>query len=620
VAVLVHRCLEKSPEQRFQSAADLAFALRTAGSATSGGPRPVRRAMAGRRGTPALLATVAVILVGTTVGVTRWLWVRQPELPKLQQLTYRDGAIGAARFSPEGRVVFSAAFDGQPEEVYSQAAGTSELQSLGLVNARLVSISSGSGKLGVISDPGTFYSHAQRGTLAQAPPTGGVLRELAEGVVTADWSGSGELAVVRRDGSRMWIERPVGTSAWSGPGWLSDLRFSPDGTRLAFLHHRGSDNLQAELIVLDRANAARVLTPSLGSSDSLRIEGFAWAPDGKEMRFTSIDATETTLCSVSPGQHVRPLQRLPGWFELEDIDRNGRALLKQEIWAINLAVFQPGEHSPRELAWYHNGYLAALSVDGRSVLFVDWAGTHIEALLRRIDGSLPTALGSGFPLALSPDGKTAALTDRLNRGLLLLPTGPGTVRRLELPGLEVWLADWSRDGRTLLVGARPEGRGDLSIFPVDVMQAQLRPPIPGASARPTEARMAVSPDGRSVALSAPDGVVTIHPVHGGQPIRLSELPLALDPLPAGWSDGGDLWIYLRHTRPPRLLRVDVAAHQVKETRELSLPDAGTFEALHARITPDGRVIAVDYQTWRSRLWMMIPEQPEPDDSNRPSSP
>jgi len=70
VAQIVERCLEKSPDQRFQSAADLAFGLR--GAATDTGP-PVtspRPTSGGRRGwwmLAAAAAAVAVVLVGVYV-------------------------------------------------------------------------------------------------------------------------------------------------------------------------------------------------------------------------------------------------------------------------------------------------------------------------------------------------------------------------------------------------------------------------------------------------------------------------------------------------------------------------------------------------------------------------
>ena len=70
VSQIVERCLEKNPDQRFQSAADLAFALRDA--ATDSGPPMTRSrpASGGRRGwwmLAAAAAAVAVVLVGVYV-------------------------------------------------------------------------------------------------------------------------------------------------------------------------------------------------------------------------------------------------------------------------------------------------------------------------------------------------------------------------------------------------------------------------------------------------------------------------------------------------------------------------------------------------------------------------
>jgi TolB-like protein/Tfp pilus assembly protein PilF len=70
VSQIVERCLEKNPDQRFQSAADLAFALR--GAATDTGPQVTRplSASGGRRGwwmLAAAAAAVAVVLGGVYV-------------------------------------------------------------------------------------------------------------------------------------------------------------------------------------------------------------------------------------------------------------------------------------------------------------------------------------------------------------------------------------------------------------------------------------------------------------------------------------------------------------------------------------------------------------------------
>jgi len=71
---IVRRCLEKSPEQRFQSARDLSFAL----SALSGTEASVAaRAMAPPRGAPRLLWLAAVLALVAVAAVT-WFVARRP--------------------------------------------------------------------------------------------------------------------------------------------------------------------------------------------------------------------------------------------------------------------------------------------------------------------------------------------------------------------------------------------------------------------------------------------------------------------------------------------------------------------------------------------------------------
>jgi hypothetical protein len=232
VDLLVRRCLEKEPARRFQSAADLAFDLEAATAPTSGKARPILpRTSPSRVARFALLG--AVLAFGLVVALaTRWISRRldAPKLPTFERITFRDGG---ARFTPEGRVVFSASFEGRPQEVYGYAPGSPGLQSLGIRPARLAAVSPKTGELAVLMGEMSFAPHRIHGTLARVPAVGGVPRELAQDVAWADWTGSGELAVARRGpGNRMWVERPLGTKVWEGTGWLSFLRCSPDGEQL----------------------------------------------------------------------------------------------------------------------------------------------------------------------------------------------------------------------------------------------------------------------------------------------------------------------------------------------------------------------------------------------------
>src|SRR5664279_1245685 len=90
---VVHRCLEKSPEQRFQSASDLAFALEAlsdSASTTPSGSHAHLGEGTSRRGI-AIAGAALVVLLG--VAVMAYFWLRPEAVPKVSnfvQLTH-DG-------------------------------------------------------------------------------------------------------------------------------------------------------------------------------------------------------------------------------------------------------------------------------------------------------------------------------------------------------------------------------------------------------------------------------------------------------------------------------------------------------------------------------------------------
>src|SRR5262249_22959021 len=194
-----------------------------------------RHLLPGRLRKRLLVAVVALSLVALGAFVeSRVDSVRRPPLPQIEQVTARQGFILAARFTPERRFVVSALWDGQPEELFSSAPGDLQLLPLGLKDARVVGVSR-TGELAVILRPKARTTMGAKGTLARVPGTGGTPRELAEGVVSADWEPGGDLVAVRVVGANYRIERPLGTPVYEiSGGSISDLRVSPNGEHVAF--------------------------------------------------------------------------------------------------------------------------------------------------------------------------------------------------------------------------------------------------------------------------------------------------------------------------------------------------------------------------------------------------
>ena len=138
---VVRHCLEKNPEERFQSARDVAFNLAnlseiSGSSATLGAMKTPRQRFGMLPVVTGLLLTLAI--------AGHWLWPRNPSVtaPIFHRLTYELGTVNSARFSPDGHtVVYSAAWEGQPSQIFSTRAEFPQPQPLGIQGGRVVSVS-----------------------------------------------------------------------------------------------------------------------------------------------------------------------------------------------------------------------------------------------------------------------------------------------------------------------------------------------------------------------------------------------------------------------------------------------------------------------------------------------
>src|SRR5262245_51989023 len=174
---VVRRCLEKNPLERFQSARDVTFALEAVSTATSTAHEAMTAAPApsGRR--VGLGAAIAGIVVASAfVAGGTYLAVRRltppPLQPTIKQLTFRSGTVRGARFAPDGKsVIYGAAWEGRPIELYAVREQSPESSAVSLPQADLFAISS-AGELAIglkAASNGPFFV---AGTLARAPLAG----------------------------------------------------------------------------------------------------------------------------------------------------------------------------------------------------------------------------------------------------------------------------------------------------------------------------------------------------------------------------------------------------------------------------------------------------------------
>ncbi len=589
---IVRHCLEKHPADRFQSARDLAFDLRRLlAQFSSGGslpPRPPSRKTSYWLALTAL-GVVAVAIAGVIVTRTR----SKPAVPSFERVTFHRGTVTAARFAPhEQAIVYTAAWEGRPSEVYIALPSTPEARTLGFPTARLLAISS-SGDMAIATN--TRYAAGQRfvGTLATLPWGGGTIREVLEDVEEADWSPDGSaLAVVRSvdGGAERRLEYPIGTPLYLATGDLRQPRVSPLGGSVAFLEDPLEMGLAASVAVVELNGRKTRLT-----AEHPDARGLAWSPDGSEVWFTASDGGARALLAVSLAGRERVMARVPGSLELQDVAADGRILVTREDERSGILALPPGGSSEVELSWLGDSGLGDLAADGRLILF----GDKTRIYLRRTDGSPPTRLGDGYADSLSPDGKWALTTAPGVDQLVLVATGVGQPRPLARHGITAYSgAWWFPDGNRILFNGREAGRG-LRSYVQAIAGGPPRPLTPEGTWS-----LAVAPDGSSIVTVSEGTGITLYPIQGGQPRVLSNSEPG--DRPGGWTkDGRAIWVFRRGELPACVHRIDLTTGQRRLWKCLTPHDAaGVRSITDFRITPDGTSYAYSYRRVLSDLYIL----------------
>ena len=605
---IVRRCLEKSPEQRFQSAKDLAFALEGLSGTSHTSASQVK--LVGSRRKPLTIAVAALCGIAALAGA--YFAGRRSGSSKqarFERLTFQRGVIRGARFAPDGQtVIYSAAWEGHPYEVFSSRIGDHNARSLDLKSAIVVGVSA-EGDIALLTNvrrsPDSNWM--QSGTLARVSESGGAPREILEDVWDADISRDGkQFAVVRSTGGPQQLEYPIGKVLFKTNGYISHPRISPDGKLVAFLEHPVYGDDRGYLDLVDAgANFKRLTVESQGE------EGVAWSPDSREVWYAAAppdSAMERAVFAVTPGGKSRVVSQSHGYNVVWDIAADGRLLMSED--SINAAqiVASPANGPERDVSALAYATYGALSDDGKSIVFGESgkaAGRDYLVFFRRLDGSAAVEIGEGQAIGVTPDGKYAiAFLPSQPTKLRVLATRAGQSGILDVAPVSVdrALISWMPGGKEFIfLGHEGEApmRGYLASFGGGPARALTN--LAGA-----HFWNCVSPDGKYVletssVANEPKQNVIVELATG----KVRNAPLLQGDQPVQWDqDGLHAFVVQKSDVEATIFRVDLNSGKREVWKQIRPADpTGILSLRSFFVTPSGSAYSYSAARGLSALYV-----------------
>jgi serine/threonine protein kinase/Tol biopolymer transport system component len=602
---LVLRCLTKDPDERIQTAHDMKLQLQwiaddSSQPGTSAPAAPTRR---GR------LQWLAVGLFGLILGImgTATVMMRQTgsHIVSFTPKSFQQYPIFKSRFAPDGQsIVFSAAPRGNTPELFSIRPEYIAPQPLGLQGVHLLAVSS-KGELAVLTNARHMAHCVFIGTLARLPLGAEAPREVLENVQEADWIPDGSsLAIIHDVGGKNRLEYPIGKVLFESGGYLSDLRFSPQGDKIAFFEHPYKWDDRGSLKAVDMTGRVTVL-----SSGYAAEEGIAWSPDGRLIYFSGTDigvggSFSSTIFSVSLSGERHVALQSAGALRILDISQHAFWLVARDDIRVGIMARPPGASAEQDLSWLDGSSVSTLSADGRTMLFAEEGGEHnvnYMVCLRGTDGSPVVQLGEGSAQQLSPDGRWAlAFVPTSPMQPVLYPTGAGESIKLERGNIQDYEieASWFPDGRRIVLCGIEPGKGSR-VYVQEIPNGRPLPITPEGTHFG-----ALSPDGKLVLVRSSDGSWALYPVEGGTPRPVPGL-LAREEVIRWSKDGQAVYVFDPREVPCRVQRFDLATGRRDLLMQLGTENqTGLTRVVAVSIADDPRVYAYSCYRQLSSLFVV----------------
>jgi eukaryotic-like serine/threonine-protein kinase len=650
LAGIVRHCLEKNPDERFQSARDLSFALQSA-SGTSGslashagsGAQPALPTPPAASRRIAWISIAAVAIVAAGLGAALALWQARPaeptpELWRVKRLTNDSGVTNAPTISRDGKLVaYVSDRNGNTDLWVQQVDGGDPVQL--------------TRDIGLCRDP-TFSPDgsrivvtcgADRAAVYVVPALGGPPRRIGDGEWPRFSLDGSQISYVTALGSGVapetfWIAAASGggsprqvksaKSFASPPVWL------PDGKNLLLVNVAGARDFDWYRVSIDSGAATptsagdRLRAADLGVGRNLSVtEGGVLFTAGS-LDSTNIYRMPFDAAFTRAAGHPVPIVVGAGMSQTPTSSADGRRVAfavganpTTNIWRAPVDV-KTGEVSgpPSRVT---DGLAISLfpspSSDGKRLAYrggsLNTAEIRLRDLVANTDVRIAGADGVSY-IVLSPDGSTVAFADEQSPSgtIYTVPATGGVPRKIcDACGRPVsWLPDRSK---LLIDFAGPKSR-DIHIL--DVATGRSTPLLQHPEFRLTMPRL--SPDARTLMFSeSREGRIRkIHLVpFTGEPVPESQWSLVVDGTEFDrqptWSPSGDTVYFQSDRDGTRCIwaqRIDpatrkavgrsFAAHHIHQLRYY-LNDLGDPAGAGLSVV-NGQLYFAAFET-RSNVWM-----------------
>jgi eukaryotic-like serine/threonine-protein kinase len=483
---VIGRCLEKQPDERFQSARDLSFALEAASEASGLHPAPdTVEARPRRRLVPLLALAGAVLAVLLATDVFLRLRAKPATAAggiavHFTRLTDQPGVESFPALSPDGKTIAYSAMRGGQPDIFVQRVG-------GHKPVDLTPDSPVDDTRPAFSQDGeriAFRSERDGGGIFVMGATGEAVRRLTDFGYDPSWSPDGRSLVIATEGvkdplsrngvSALWlVDAASGAKKLLYKGDAVQPRWSPHAERIAFWALPPGSS-QRDVWTIPAKGLAEGGRPIAVTSDKAVDWNPVWSPDGRFLYFGSDRGGSFNLWRVAIQETSGAIQGTPQ------------------------PVTTPASWS---------GYFS-ISADGRQIAF---DSLTYSTPLERLDIDLATGTARGKPTVLletlrsfeggsiSPDGSSIALrTTDSHEDLFVLHADGSGMRQLTDDAFRNRGPSWSADGRSIAFYS--DRSGQYAAWSLGADGSDLR--------QLTETGECYwfpiwSPDGRSAALTGP---------------------------------------------------------------------------------------------------------------------